>query len=351
MVIDESSAALPLRPWLGEPLRAALASQQAHAIWLNGPTGVGQFDLALALAQAWLCEAEPVNAVPRTACGLCASCRLVRARSHPDLMVLVPEALRESLGWNASDDEDGGVSEGSSKRKPSKDIRVEEVRRIVSFAQTTAARGRGKVVVLFPAERMNAISANALLKTLEEPPGELRFVLAGASTDALLPTIRSRCQSLVLGVPDMRIAANWLGSQGVSQPEVLLAAAGGQPEEALAWSKEGLDSKIWLALPGQLMRGEVGGMAAWPISRVVDVLFKVCHDAMRVAAGGNPTYFIGSEPRFRGAPDALARWYDELSRLARHAEHPWQGALTIEWLVQQARSALATPAGARRSIN
>ena len=351
MVTDETSAALPLRPWLGEPLRAALASQQAHAIWLNGPAGVGQFDLALALAQAWLCEAEPVNAVPRTACGLCASCRLVRARSHPDLMVLLPEALRESLGWNAGDDEDGGVSEGSSKRKPSKDIRVEEVRRIVSFAQTTAARGRGKVGVLFPAERMNAISANALLKTLEEPPGELRFVLAGASTDALLPTIRSRCQSLSLGLPDMRIAADWLASQGVSQPEVLLAAAGGQPEEALAWSKEGLDSKIWLALPGQLMRGEVGGLAAWPIARVVDVLFKVCHDAMRVSAGAEPTYFIGSEPRFRGAPDALARWYDELSRLARHAEHPWQGALTIEWLVQQARSALATPAGARRSIN
>ncbi len=352
MVIDETSAALPLRPWLGDPLRAALASQQAHAIWLNGPVGVGQFDLALALAQAWLCEAAGTRASPEAACGLCASCRLVRARSHPDLMVLVPEALRESLGWNSSDEEEGGgASEGSSKRKPSKDIRVEEVRRIVSFAQTTAARGRGKVVVLYPAERMNAISANALLKTLEEPPGELRFVLAGATTDALLPTIRSRCQSLSLGVPDTRVAADWLASQGVSQAEVLLAAAGGQPEEALAWSREGLDARIWLALPGQLMRGEVGGLTAWPISRVVDVLFKVCHDAMRVAAGAEPTYFTGSEPRFHAAPVALARWYEELGRVARHAEHPWQAALTVEWLVQQARCALAAPAGPRRSIN
>jgi DNA polymerase-3 subunit delta' len=352
MVIDDTSAALPLRPWLGEPLRAALASQQAHAIWLNGPVGVGQFDLALALAQAWLCEAGGTRASPEAACGLCASCRLVRARSHPDLMVLVPEALRESLGWNSSDEEEGGgASEGSSKRKPSKDIRVEEVRRIVSFAQTTAARGRGKVVVLYPAERMNAISANALLKTLEEPPGELRFVLAGATTDALLPTIRSRCQSLSLGVPDTRVAADWLASQGVSQAEVLLAAAGGQPEEALAWSREGLDARIWLALPGQLMRGEVGGLTAWPISRVVDVLFKVCHDAMRVAAGAEPTYFTGSEPRFHAAPVALARWYEELGRVARHAEHPWQAALTVEWLVQQARCALAAPAGPRRSIN
>jgi DNA polymerase-3 subunit delta' len=351
MVIDETSAALPLRPWLGEPLRAALASQQAHAIWLHGPAGVGQFDLALALAQAWLCEAGDANASPRVACGLCASCRLVRARSHPDLMVLVPEALRESLGWNAGDDEDGSAAESSSKRKPSKDIRVEEVRRIVSFAQSTAARGRGKVVVLFPAERMNAISANALLKTLEEPPGNLRFVLAGASTDALLPTIRSRCQSLRLGVPDTRVAAEWLASQGVSQPEVLLAAAGGQPEEALAWSKEGLDARTWLALPGQLMRGEVGGLSAWPIARVVDVLFKMCHDAMRAAAGAAPVYFTQAEPRFQADPRALASWYDELCRLARHAEHPWQGALTIEWLVSQTRSALSAPSAARRSLN
>ncbi len=342
MVSDDASASRPLRPWLGEPLRLALASQQAHAIWLHGPAGVGQFDLALALSQAWLCEAPWVDGERREACGQCASCRLVRARSHPDLMVLLPEALRESLGWNSSDEEEGGSpSEGASKRKPSKDIRVEEVRRIVSFAQTTAARGRGKVVVLFPAERMNAISANALLKTLEEPPGDMRLVLAGASTDALLPTIRSRCQSLRLGIPDARIASDWLASQGVSQPEVLLAAAGGQPEEALAWAQEGLDAKVWLALPGQLMRGDIGSLTAWPISRLVDVLFKVCHDAMRVAAGAEPTYFIGSEPRFRAVPQALAQWHEELSRLARHAEHPWQGALTVEWLVQQAKSALA----------
>ena len=69
MVTDETPAALPLRPWLGEPLRAALASQQAHAIWLHGPAGVGQFDLALALAQAWLCPstlcpARPVACAP-----------------------------------------------------------------------------------------------------------------------------------------------------------------------------------------------------------------------------------------------------------------------------------------------
>ena len=353
MVTDGSpSAALPLLPWLEKPLREALASQQAHAIWLHGPSGVGQFDLALSLAQAWLCDARALGREPVPACGACASCRLVLARSHPDLMVLVPEALRESLGWNAGDEEEGGgASEGSSKRKPSKDIRVEEVRRVVHFAQSTCARGRGKVVVIFPAERMNTVSANALLKTLEEPAGDLRMVLAGSTTDALLPTLRSRCQSLRLALPDEQLTLAWLVSQGVKQPEVLLAAAGGQPEEALKWSREGIDASLWLDLPRQLMRGEVGSLGSWPIGRVVDMMFKVCHDAMRVACGAAPVYFALMPTQLKASPAALARWYEELARLSRHAEHPWQAALTIEWLVGQARMALTQAAPTRAPLN
>ena len=333
-------------PWLEQPLQQALASQQAHAIWLHGPAGVGQFDLALALVQAWLCEAQasPLRFDP--ACGECPSCRLVRAHSHPDLMVLLPEALREPLGWGSADDEGDSATESGSKRKPSKDIRVEEVRRILGFAQTTAARGRGKMVVLFPAGRMNAVSANALLKTLEEPPGEMRFVLVGASGDALLPTIRSRCQSLQLAAPDAAVASEWLGSQGVPRPEVLLAATGGQPQESLAWFRDGIDAQTWLALPQQIRRGEVGSLSGWPIARVVDTLFKLCHDAMRVAQGGMPTYFFQADLGRTAGLQSLARWHTELSRMARHAEHPWQGALTIDCLVMQARLAL-TPASGR----
>lgn len=261
-------------------------------------------------------------------------------------MVLVPEALREALGWNvdeAGEEGGSGKSDAAGKRKPSKDIRVEEVRKIVSFAQTTAARSRGKVVVVFPAERMNGISANALLKTLEEPPGNLRFVLAGASADALLPTIRSRCQTLRLGLPDPAVATAWLHAHGVTQPEVLLAAAGGQPEEALSWFREGLDARAWLALPEQLARGDITGLPAWPLSRVIDMLFKVCHDAMRAAVGAAPRYFPHDLMNGRASIEALSGWYRELGRVARHAEHPWQAALTIELLVLQAKTALAVP--------
>ncbi len=339
-------------PWLAGPLREALATQRAHAILLRGPQGVGQFEMAQALAQAWLCESP----LPGGACGTCAGCRLVQARSHPDLLVLVPEALRESLGVSASEDGEGdtgaAATDGTgskSARKPSKDIRVEEVRRVVAFAQTTAARGRGKVVLLFPAERMNGIAANALLKTLEEPPGDARFILAGSSVDALLPTIRSRCQSLVLPLPDTAVATAWLASHAVAQAEVLLAATGGQPEEALAWSREGIDARQWLALPQQLARGEAGPLPAWPLPRVVDVLCKLCHDAMRIAAGAAPRYFpAGAMPRSAALP-ALSAWSAELRRIARHAEHPWSAGLMVESLVQQAQSALRSPAPGKRA--
>lgn len=330
--------ALPL-PWIEQPLRQALAHGRAHALLVHGPQGVGQFELAIALAQAWLCEDA---AAPARPCGRCAACRLVQSHSHPDLLVLLPEALRAELGWGADDEAAEAAAEKSGKRKPSKEIRVDEVRRAIAFAQTTSARGRGKVVVLHPAERLNGIAANALLKTLEEPPGDARLVLSCAAPDALLPTIRSRCQALALPLPDAELAGAWLAGQGIAEPQVLLAAAGGQPQDARAWAAEGLDARTWAALPRQIAQGEAGGLAAWPLPRVVDVLHKLCHDLMRLAAGGEPRYFPRSALPARPVPlERLAPWAKELNAHARSAEHTWNAGLMAEALVQRAREAVA----------
>ncbi|HEY0859253.1 MAG TPA: DNA polymerase III subunit delta' [Albitalea sp.] len=326
---------LPL-PWLAEPLRQALATQRAHALLIHGPQGVGQFDLAVTLAQAWLCEDD----AGRRPCGQCASCRLVQSRSHPDLLVLLPEALREPLGWGSQDEGDAAGDDKPGKRKPSKEVRVDEVRQAIGFAQTTSARGRGKVVVIHPAERMNGISANALLKTLEEPPGDAKLLLSCAAPDALLPTIRSRCQAVPLGLPDTAVASRWLAERSVAQPEVLLAATGGQPQDVLEWVKEGVDASQWVALPRQLARGETGTLAAWPLPRVVDMLQKLCHDAMRLAAGAAPRYFPADALPAAPALAALSAWARELARSARQAEHPWNAGLMVESLTQQARQAL-----------
>ena len=325
-----------LLPWLDQPLRQALATQRAHALLVHGPQGVGQFELATTLAQAWLCEAAQ-DARP---CGVCASCRLVLARSHPDLLVLVPDAQREALGWGTANE---GDEEKASKAKPSKEIKVEAVRQAVSFAQTTSARGRGKVVVLHPAERMNGISANTLLKTLEEPPGNARFVLSCAAPDALLPTIRSRCQAVVLGLPPRDQAIAWLTQRGLADAAVLLDAAGGQPQDALAWRDLGVDAALWTRLPALVRQGDVAAIAGWPLPRLIDALQKLCHDAACVALGAAPRYFPAGSIARGAQTSALAEWNRELQRIARHAEHPWTLGLMAESLIQQGRRALGGP--------
>ena len=324
---------MTLLPWLEAPARDILASLRSHAILLAAPEGVGQFELAHHLARAWLCEAGG----DRAPCGQCPSCQLVEARTHPDLLVLLPEALQEELGWTA----DGEGSAKASKAKPSKEIKVDALRSAVEFAQQTSSRGVAKVVLIHPAERMNAISANTLLKTLEEPPGLARFVLSTGAIDQLLPTIRSRCQHVTLGLPSMAQASEWLGAQGVAEPEVLLAAAGHQPLMALQMARQGLDAAAWRALPSQLAQGRVAAVSGWSASLLVATLQKLCHDAMRAAAGAQPVYFPAGSVQAR-ADDLprLVQWSQDLIRVARHDEHPWNAGLLAESLVAQAQRAL-----------
>ncbi|MBV5332102.1 DNA polymerase III subunit delta', partial [bacterium] len=86
----------------------------------------------------------------------------------------------------------------------------------IEFSQRTNARGQGKAVLVYPAERMNHVTANALLKTLEEPPGDVKFVLATHAAHQLLPTIRSRCLAHTMRWPIGSEALSWLAAQGFS---------------------------------------------------------------------------------------------------------------------------------------
>lgn len=328
-------------PWIAGPLQRTLASSHAHALLIHGPSGVGQFELALALAAAWLCESAAVQLGERP-CGACASCRLIAARSHPDLVVVVPDALREALGWNASAGEGEEGGEGS-KKKPSKEIRVEAIRAAIEFATTTSSRGRGKFLVVHPAERMNPIAANAFLKTLEEPAGGTRFLLCSSAPDRLLATIRSRCQGVPMQVPPPDQAEAWLARQRVEEPALLLAASGGQPQEALALVARGVDATAWRGLPAQVLRGDASTLLRWPLPLVVETLQKLCHDALSIACGSAPRYFPARSIATGAEPAALLRWSRELGRLAGQADHPWGVDLAIENLVEQGREALKTP--------
>jgi DNA polymerase III subunit delta' len=147
--------------------------------------------------------------------------------------------------------------------------------------------------VVHPAEAMNGVAANALLKTLEEPPGTLRFVLASSAPHALLPTIRSRCQAVPLRAPPPEQALAWLEGEGVEGAATLLAVAGQQPLAALALQRAGQDAALWQALPARVAAVDASAFSGWALPQVVDVLQKLCHDRVLAALGLAPRFFDG----------------------------------------------------------
>ncbi|MBP7536794.1 MAG: DNA polymerase III subunit delta', partial [Ottowia sp.] len=243
-------------PWIARQLESLLA-QRGHAWLLQGPSGLGQFELAEALVRAWLCDAP----TPHGACGQCASCHGIDVHTHPDLVVLMPETDMIARGWPLPEKAQSDIDD--KKRKPSKEIRVDAMRDAIEFAQRTSGRGRGKAVLVYPAERMNQVTANALLKTLEEPPGDVRFVLATDAAHLLLPTIRSRCLGHTMLWPHADEALPWLTAQGIAAGEgaALLRAGGGRPAEALALAQGKDSARRWALLPRALARGDVGALA------------------------------------------------------------------------------------------
>lgn len=330
---QEVDVALP--PWLTEQTKALLA-QRGHAWLLQGPSGLGQYPLALALVRAWLCERPTALG----ACGTCGSCHAIDVRTHADLCVLMPETEMLALGWPLSEKAQADIDD--KKRKPSKEIRVEAMRDAVEFSQRTSARGRGKAVLVYPAERMNTITANALLKTLEEPPGDVKFVLASEAAHQLLPTIRSRCLGHSMLWPSQTASMHWLQAQGVSHADapIWLRAAGGRPADALALAQSGRDAKSWALLPKAMVQGDVGAVQNWSPPELVDALQKLCHDLMATATLAAPRFFQPADLPKAVALPALAQWCKSLMATARTAEHPFNPGLMLESLVSQAQNAL-----------
>ncbi len=346
------SEAKDLAPWLEADL-ARLLAQRGHAWLVTGTAGLGQFELAMAMASSWLCETitAPEATLDKAstsailkACGHCDACHMVRAKSHPDLAVLLPETLSLELGWPL--DEKTQADLDDKKRKPSKQIKLEAVQDLISFVQRTSSRGKGLVVVIYPAEAMNHIAANALLKSLEEPAGDTRLVLATEDSAALLPTIRSRCQSFVLTPPEAKLAVAWLASKGVAEKDanVWLKASGGQPQTALAMSQAMTKTVAWQDFPKLIAKGvlpsELPAALIETPAALVGALQKLCHDAICTSQGAEPRFFeaIASASSLY----KLTTWSKSLNVQARSSEHTLNAGLMIEALLAEAKQALAS---------
>jgi DNA polymerase-3 subunit delta' len=328
-----------LAPWLQTQL-AELVQRQGHAFLLQGPSGLGQYELGLSLAAAWLCHAP----TPAAACGTCPSCHGIEVRAHADLCVLMPEVDMLDLAWPLAEKAQKEVDD--KKRKPSKEIRVDAMRDLLGFTQTTRSGALGKVVFIYPAERMNTVTANTLLKTLEEPPGDTRFILASAAAHELLPTVRSRCQVHDMQWPSSEHGLHWLMQQGLPEAEaaVLLKAAGGRPNDALQLFHLGFLAKNWRALPQQLLRGEAGVLGDNSAGLVLDCLQKVCHDMLHQLQGAAPRFFDASDLPKAGSLAALSQWSRDLLQSAKTVDHPYQAGLLLEAWVSRAQRALSARA-------
>jgi len=349
-----------MAPWLQTQLESLL-TQRGHAWLLGGPSGLGQFELALALANAWLCEQPTAQG----ACGHCSSCHAVKVHTHADLCVLLPETLSLSLGWPMDEKTQDDLD--SKKRKPSKEIKVDAAREAVSFTQFTRSRGTTKVILVFPAERMNAITANTLLKTLEEPPGAVKFILATEAAHQLLPTVRSRCLDHTMVWPDFGQALNWLEQETVrvsasvqklQKParspqaldlQTLLQRAGGRPADVLHWldnSQMADAAQRWQDLPRAMLGGDASALADLPPAMAVDALQKLCHDMWSLKVGAAPRFFNSADlaaiPISPSGPacDQLAHWSKDLNAIACTVDHPYNPGLMIEALVSRANTAL-----------
>ena len=183
-----------------------------HAILLSGPAGTGKRELAAEMVASLLCLKESLPA-----CGQCRSCHLLETGAHPDYRILTFE-----------------VNEKNNVLR--KEVLVDQVRNLISAMQLTTTISRRKLALVFPAEAMNRNAANALLKTLEEPPGDCVIILVSDDPGRLPATIRSRCQNLQVRLPDEEMALRWLQGLGEehdpSAVAFALKAAAGSPLRA-----------------------------------------------------------------------------------------------------------------------
>jgi DNA polymerase-3 subunit delta' len=196
----------------------------AHALLLHGRPGIGKVELARSIAQSVLCE-SPVGGI---ACGHCGACHWFDQGNHPDFREIVPDA-------DQPDDESDEPAEtaAGTEAKKSVLIRIEQIRAVMEFMTLSTHRAGFRVLLIHPAESLKMEAANALLKTLEEPPPATLILLVSDQPARLLPTILSRCRKLPVPMPEPAVARRWLEEQGVEEAESALALAGGAPLLAL----------------------------------------------------------------------------------------------------------------------
>ena len=323
-------------PWHRAVLTRLLADRARlpHAILVHGPTGIGKAEFARALAAGALCESPRAG----LACEACVSCHWFSQGNHPDFREIVPEADTED------ETEAAEAQPAKAEKAKSLVIKIDQVRALADFVALSTHRAGYRVLLVHPAEAMHPAAANALLKTLEEPPPLTLIVMVSDRPARLLATIRSRCRLLALPMPPPAEALQWLRQSGVAEPETALASAGGapllardlaQPDEAEMRQRllaelarpTGADAVQFAA---SVERGSVERMIYWMQTWV--------HDLVRMRLAGAARHHGDFAPalqaRARAANlEALFELERTLSDARRLSAHPLNARLLAEHLL------------------
>ncbi|MEO3739300.1 DNA polymerase-3 subunit delta' [Kosakonia oryzendophytica] len=252
-------------PWLRPDFEQLVASYQAgrghHALLIHALPGMGEDALIYAISRFLLCQTPQGH----KSCGHCRGCQLMQAGTHPDYYTLTPEKGKTALG-------------------------IDAVREVSEKLYEHARLGGAKVVWIQDAALLTDAAANALLKTLEEPPAQTWFFLACREPARLLATLRSRCRLHHLAPPAENYASAWLGREVTASSETLLTAlrlSAGSPGAAEAllqeecWSQRltlcqavdtALQSGDWLAVLPALNHERVAERLQWMSSLFLDAL-------------------------------------------------------------------------------
>ncbi len=273
-------------------LKRALAhGTLAHAYLFSGESGIGKKMTALGLAAAVNCGA----AAPDGGCGNCPSCRKVASGGHPDVHLLAAEG---------------------------NEIKIDQVREAQHDLALRPFEGNKKVLIVDGAEGLNPASANAFLKTLEEPPGDALIILITAMPQSLLPTIRSRCQEIVFHVlPRHILAAALMRKRGLPEEDAWFLAALAQgslgrgiemdvdAEKALRDEVLTLWSGLERLSPGEtLLQAEAYGKDRERLERLLDIGIEWLRDAVVYRETNEERLLVNG-----GRRDLLRQWCERRS--------------------------------------
>ena len=337
-----------IHPWNQDLFRRLTVDRERmpHALLIQGPRGIGKLDLAQELANWALCE-QPS---PQGACGACGACHWFAQGNHPDYRRVEP--------LEADRDGEAGKEEKPAK-KGGRVIKVEQVREVTEFLSLSSHRGGWRVAVFHPAELMQSAAANALLKTLEEPPERVLLILVSHQAGRLLPTVVSRCRRIDVALPARTPALEWLRAQAVgADPASALDEAGGAPLLALRYAEPDYVERreAFLDRIGAPERLDVCGLAeafkadpteAW------QWMNRWLYDLGLQRQAGRSRYFpqraaVATRLSAGIEPAAFLRLQQTLTGAARILRHPLNATLLLEsWLMQYAAMFTQTPGDTR----